>query len=175
MFKLIAVTLAAFYVVLTVFGDESRRVDIDTTQAITDNVSLTTLASFAQTEEIEVARLGPDDLSEAEAVAMALEAGRAYRAERQTTPLRGAPVIAKASATTDAPAATEQSAADIWEVTGSRVNLRAGPGTGNAVVGQLSLGAEAEVLGEGDGWYQIRTVDGGTSGWIYGKFLAQKG
>ena len=30
---------------------------------------------------------------------------------------------------------------------------------------------EAEVLADADGWYQIRTSDGGVSGWIFGKFL----
>lgn len=174
MFKLVAVTLAAIYGVLTIFGDESRRVDVEVTQGVADNVNLTSLASFAQTDQIRVERLSTSGLSDAEAVAAALEAGRKYNAERGSTPLRGMPVVARAE-TVATDGVEQQAGLELWEVTGSRVNLRAGPGTGNAVVGQLSLGAEAEVLDQGDGWYRIRTVDGSTDGWIFGQFLARKG
>ena len=61
-----------------------------------------------------------------------------------------------------------------WYVTGSRVNLRGGPGKSNAVVGQVTFGAEAEVLTDKDGWFQIRLADGSASGWIFGKFLGEK-
>ena len=54
------------------------------------------------------------------------------------------------------------------------MNLRQGPGTGNAVVAQVTRGMEAEVLESQNGWYQIRTADGSLSGWISGKFLTEK-
>ena len=61
-----------------------------------------------------------------------------------------------------------------WFVTGSRVNVRQGPGTGNAVVGQVTQGMEAQVLETRDGWMQIVTKDGGASGWISGRFLEER-
>ncbi|WP_157937574.1 SH3 domain-containing protein [Oceaniglobus roseus] len=63
-------------------------------------------------------------------------------------------------------------AGDMWFVTGSRVNLRAGPSTSDSVVGQVVEGDLAEVLEENGGWYRIRTSDGGQTGFIYGKFLS---
>lgn len=55
----------------------------------------------------------------------------------------------------------------IAMVTGSVVNVRNGPGTGNAVTGQVSQGDNLSVLGQSDGWYQVNTLDGRT-GWIAG-------
>jgi hypothetical protein len=58
-------------------------------------------------------------------------------------------------------------------VTGSRVNLRAGPSTGQAVVTQLGLGDRAELLGNtADGWVQIRHVQSGRIGYMSADFLS---
>lgn len=63
---------------------------------------------------------------------------------------------------------------DLWYVTGNRVNLRGGPSTSDAVVGQVVLGQAAEVLEEtADGWFRIRTRDGADTGYIFGQFLSQ--
>lgn len=60
-----------------------------------------------------------------------------------------------------------------WYVTGSRVNLRAGPSTSESVVGRVVLGQKAEMLEETDnGWYHIRTAGGAQDGFIYSKFLS---
>lgn len=177
MFKLSAATLAAFYCVLLVFGDESRRPDAEATRTAPDNISLTQLASFVEIsgEELTaVSRADRSGLSDAEAIAMALEAGREHRAGRKSAPLRGV-IIPVAATETEATAESEVAAMNLWEVTGSRVNLRAGPSTGDAVVGQLSLGTEATVLDQGGGWYRIETADGQATGWIFGKFLSRKG
>ena len=72
-----------------------------------------------------------------------------------------------------APAPTADSA-DIWYVTGNRVNLRGGPSTSDAVVGSVVLGQRAEVLEQvADGWFRIRTADDGQDGYIFGRFLSQ--
>ncbi|MDJ0629737.1 MAG: SH3 domain-containing protein [Rhodobacter sp.] len=61
----------------------------------------------------------------------------------------------------------------IVYVTGSRVNMRAGPSTSNPVVDRLVRGTAAEVLGEaGDGWLQIRDIATGTEGFMSGDFLS---
>lgn len=57
-------------------------------------------------------------------------------------------------------------------VTGTRVNMRSGPGTGNAVVAALDRGTEVEALGEAAGdWVEIRTA-AGERGFMSNQFLS---
>lgn len=61
----------------------------------------------------------------------------------------------------------------IVEVTGSRVNLRAGPSTGNRVLGALSEGQQAELISALDnGWSHIRAIDSGVEGYMAARFLS---
>ncbi len=58
-------------------------------------------------------------------------------------------------------------AVDPRRVNGSRVNLRAGPGTGNPVLTKLDKGDLVEVLEDsGDGWLSIRVPGTGVIGWM---------
>lgn len=60
----------------------------------------------------------------------------------------------------------------LYTVTGTRVNMRAGPSTANPVVGALALGSVTEALGpEIDGWVEIRDLDSGVSGFMATRFL----
>jgi hypothetical protein len=60
----------------------------------------------------------------------------------------------------------------LGEVTGSSVNLRAGPSTGDAVLTSLLRGERVEVIGAtGNGWAQIRTVSTGVEGFMAARFL----
>ena len=178
MFKLIVVTLAAFFVILQVFGDPSRR------PAVTREApaALTLASLIGVDEKIEETSLEPEPLlSEADAIALAVEAGKRVRQERKSGPqavtLRGvADVIKVAAVNPDQSEAAAIEAAPVakWLVSGTRVNLRQGPGTSNAVVTQLTLGTEAEVIDSQNGWMQIVTTDGATTGWISGKFLKEQ-
>ena len=49
------------------------------------------------------------------------------------------------------------------------LNLRQGPGTNYAVVGKLTQGAQAAIIGRNAAgtWYQVRPTGGGT-GWVTG-------
>ncbi|MEO1538412.1 MAG: SH3 domain-containing protein [Pseudomonadota bacterium] len=170
MFRLIAVTLAALYVVFIVFGDESRR-PVEVTRAEAIGVSLLSPASLDT--ELPDSRLFVSSTSDREAVEVAIAAGHAARAGRpRTTPV--APVSTATNLTVVEPVVTSVEAPSYWYVTGSLVNLREGPSTTNAVVGQATLGTEAEVLSDRDGWYEVRLVDSSTSGWIFGDFLNQQ-
>lgn len=61
----------------------------------------------------------------------------------------------------------------VFYVTGSRVNFRAGPSTGDRVIGSLGQGAAVEVMGSSDGaWVNIRDGDG-RIGYISGQFLSE--
>lgn len=64
------------------------------------------------------------------------------------------------------PARTEPEK-DIREVSGTRVNMRDGPGTIYPVVGKASIGQKVEVLSEsGTGWLRLRVLPGQQIGWI---------
>ncbi len=61
---------------------------------------------------------------------------------------------------------------DIREVSGRRVNMRTGPGTGYPVVGTLSRGQAVDVLRDpGSGWVKLRDQDGGLVGWMSARML----
>ena len=56
---------------------------------------------------------------------------------------------------------------DIRAVSGNRVNLRGGPGTSYAVMGQLTRNAKVEILADpGTGWVKLRPLAGGPVGWM---------
>ncbi len=75
----------------------------------------------------------------------------------------------------DAPASVLQDKGiDVVEVSGTVVNLRAGPSTGNDIVGTLRRGARAELIETAEnGWMRIRDLDSGAEGYMSGKFLAR--
>ncbi|MEM1234212.1 MAG: SH3 domain-containing protein [Pseudomonadota bacterium] len=63
-------------------------------------------------------------------------------------------------------------AVDLRAVTGSRVNMRNGPGTNFQVITQLVRGDEAEILqSPGDGWVKIRAIGSGRVGWMAERLL----
>jgi uncharacterized protein YgiM (DUF1202 family) len=65
-----------------------------------------------------------------------------------------------------------QGSLDLVYVSGSRVNLRQGPGTDTSVVATLRRGDAAEIIGEaGDGWMNIREVKSGSVGYMSADFL----
>ena len=56
---------------------------------------------------------------------------------------------------------------DIRTVTGTRVNMRAGPGTQHEIVSRLTLGDEVVVLSDpGTGWLRLRPLASDQVGWI---------
>ena len=164
MIRLTVATLAALYAVLYVFGDETRRPAEAVSRAEAPALDLP--LAGALTETTEVTKVARSRISESEAVRLALEAGHNARNERKAKPMRGSVVLASAD-----PMQAPAISAEMWYVTGARVNLRQGPGTSNPVVGQVTFGMAAEVLDNRDGWYRIRLADGSASGWIFGKFL----
>lgn len=170
MIKLVVATVAAFFAVLLVFGDETRRVEVSEKKR--GPAFEFSLASFIpQSKDIGEIRLEPvSALSDEEAVKIAIETGETLRAKRSGT-YEGD--IVAAAALADTVSSVDAPATDFWYVSGTRVNLRAGPGTVNAVVASLTFGTEAEVLSDtGADWIEIRTADG-TAGWISSIFLTE--
>lgn len=59
--------------------------------------------------------------------------------------------------------------ADIRSVTGSLVNMRAGPGASFEKITQLRLGTRVEVIDRSpNGWLYLRVAETGTEGWMAG-------
>jgi len=82
----------------------------------------------------------------------------------ETAPLalRETPVAPEATPTQVAPAPK-----DIREVSGTRVNMRDGPGTIYPIVGKARMGQRVEVLSDsGTGWLRLRVLPEQQVGWI---------
>lgn len=173
MFKMVVATLAAIFIVLLIFGDDSRRAEVSKSNR-KPAIEFSLAAFIPQTNEIDKVELEPaPTLSDVEAVKAAVAAGELLRADRRVTKSDDFVTIAATVETSvnGADAATDPLAVESWYVSGTRVNLRAGPGTTNAVVARLGLGTEAKLLSDpAADWIEIRTADG-TAGWISSKFL----
>ncbi len=78
------------------------------------------------------------------------------------------------TADTPEPAAWTPPPADIREITGTRVNMRDGPGTIYPVITRLTIGHEVEVLGEsGTGWLRLRSLPEQQIGWISASLVSK--
>ncbi|WP_241481180.1 SH3 domain-containing protein [Ruegeria sp. ANG-S4] len=56
---------------------------------------------------------------------------------------------------------------DIREISGTRVNMRDGPGTIYPIIGKVTLGQKVEVLSEsGTGWLRLRVLPAQQIGWV---------
>ncbi len=169
MIKLILVTLVAFYGILLIGGERADG-EIVARQSASEGLGFS-LASFVTPASAESV-VTYKGLSDVEAVEVALAAGAAQRAGRVgETSLRG--LIAAVEA--EPSEAELQAVEELWYVSGTMVNLRAGPGTENPVVATLSLGTGTKVLSDPNAdWIEIQTTDGSVSGWIFRKYLSDR-
>lgn len=76
--------------------------------------------------------------------------------------------------TSDDPFAVDSVAATAseYEIDGSWVNVRSGPGTGNAVLKTLPRGSKGRKLEEKNGWSKV-DFGNGLIGWVSNKYLAK--
>lgn len=56
------------------------------------------------------------------------------------------------------------------KVTATKLNMRSGPSTGYSIMHQLWQGNVVKIIGQSNGWYQIRLSDGRV-GWASGQYL----
>ncbi|MBM2577174.1 SH3 domain-containing protein [Jannaschia sp. Os4] len=123
----------------------------------------------AQPSAPAVTRAEPD-------TALLAAASTASGATFSTQPrLVGEPVtvslVQPAAAPAETPAALDATG-PLVRVTGSRVNMRSGPGVANGVVDSLPRGTVAEAIGEPvSGWQEIRDVESGLTGFMSSNFL----
>ncbi|WP_353473250.1 SH3 domain-containing protein [Salipiger sp. H15] len=124
--------------------------------------STASLADVSASDSPSPAPARPDVIDVALAAVPAQPISASFEPESAT------PVAAPAAA-----AAAEPDSGDLRRVTGTRVNLRYGPGTGYSVVGQLAEGDEVEILSDpGDGWVKLQARNGGTAGWMFDAYLS---
>ncbi|MCE8535739.1 SH3 domain-containing protein [Ruegeria pomeroyi] len=84
------------------------------------------------------------------------------------------PETALASSTTETQP-FDRSAPDLREITGSRVNMRDGPGTIYPVINRLTVGHKVEVLDDsGTGWLRLRVLPEQQIGWIAASLVSKK-
>jgi cell wall-associated NlpC family hydrolase len=84
-------------------------------------------------------------------------------------------IKAQAAETTTGTAQTSNAVVDTnlnvtGVVTASRLNLRTGPSTSYSIMHVLWQGNRVKVVGQSNGWYQVRLSDGRT-GWVSGAYL----
>lgn len=157
MIRLTLLLLATIAVTMIIAGEDSG-------QQASDGFDAPDLIGSAEADAAPrpAERLALDD--EAGAIARAIAATeRKDRAEPQA-------VVQTASLERTVEAPRDDA---LHYVTGSRVNLRAGPSTAEPVVGRVSHGQRAELVEEtADGWMQIRLPENGRTAYIYGRFLS---
>jgi uncharacterized protein YgiM (DUF1202 family) len=156
MFRMTAALLLGLYAVFVIWGEptpDDVAVARGETSPASAPVAVAAAPSTSPETQAPLARI-----SDREALRMALAAG-------EKTAARTMPATAEVPEAEGAP--------DLWYVTGSRVNLRAGPSSSTAIVGGVSLGDRAEILSDpAEPWTRIRT-ESGIEAWIFSRFIAE--
>lgn len=71
------------------------------------------------------------------------------------------------------PVATPDPAPALYVVTGSRVNVRSGPGTNHGIISSVRRGDEVEILSpDGQSWAEIRITTSGKTGFMARRFIS---
>ena len=134
------------------------------TRASLNLVSFQAATQPSVTEEQTPSEIAPE--VDAAAIAQLATEQELSLAALETTPAAGQS-IAFAGNTISASSGDVAADLDIRIVKGSLVNMRSGPGTDYDVVDQLSQSTRVEVLTDtGNGWVELRPLEGGPSGWI---------
>lgn len=173
MIRLTLTLLAAIGVTLSIAGGDLPEAP-DAPGAASAAAAQTTRARAAPTDDLPQ-RLALED--EAGAIARALSADAPAPAQGEDLRLwaavarQGAEPAGTVTASEPDPAPTRHA-----RVTGSRVNLRAGPSTADRVLDQVVRDQRVEVLeARTDGWSRIRVPETGRTAWIFDRFLTPAG
>ncbi len=173
MLRLALMTSAAVYAGLVIYSEdapvsESAEEDVIVADAAPNPVQPETTAQdgvfrTAMGLDLTIAAvIDPSDIALDDATEVA-----AIRTERFADPdAQADTVMASASEAEPEPALL------LVAVSGSSVNLRAGPSTNDGILGALFRGEQAEVIATLEtGWAHIRVVDTGVEGYMATRFL----
>ena len=161
---LIALTLAAGYGLLAVYGDPLPRSAPPATRAETSE----SVAAPPETSASEASATRAEPAGDAQDLVQATSQ-TPQQVQRFPGPaLRPSPQYADRVP----PAAPRaESGGQLARITGSRVNMRAGPSTADAVLTSLGRGTAVQALGPlGGDWVHVRAPDG-QRGYVSGQFL----
>ncbi len=166
MFKLIFLTLLALVTVLVVFGEgDGRRIEAPSVEAVTPAAGSATAPNPALPTEAVAASAGVVD-------APAVQQTPQQVQDFPGPDLRPSPEFAGQTPAANPASDLAAAPTDTLYVTGNSVNFRAGPTTGDAIVGKLTRGHMVTAIGERSGdWVEIRDSDGRT-GFIASQFLS---
>lgn len=153
---LLLATLAGLFLVLTIWGDGNPRAA---------NRPVPEVQPAAQDAEAQALAVPEPQI--APAAVIQAESQTPEQVQRFPGPaLRPSPEHAGETPVPDLPEGL------VLYVTGDRVNMRAGPSTGDRVVASLTRGTAVQPLGPQDAeWVNIRDADGRT-GYVAGRFLS---
>lgn len=136
----------------------------------------TAIAEAEEAPVVEVTRAEPADLLDVTGVEIAVtevETANVAAEEEVVAEIIAAALIEPIVVEPEIEAVIEP-ALDIREVAGSRVNMRAGPGTSYDVLDTLPGGTEAEVMAvNADGWARIRIIETDKIGWMAERLLTE--
>lgn len=179
MFKWVLGLCAALYGTLMLFGEPTPEELAARQTAAPEVVAVTpTQAVDRETQAFDVEEVV------APAIAEAVEPIPPITIERVSAAIQTAPALPEAVVTEILPVATEllansqtastvATANPIWRVTAQRVNLRSGPSTSNAVVGQALQDDSAEIIELlPSGWAKVYVLESGTEAYVSAQFLA---
>lgn len=165
----LAATLVVLYAVLTIYGTgDQRRPAVSEARTDTEDQARSTAEETGLLPSLTTQSV-TNEPPAAEVVQVATQTPQQVQ-DFPGPPLQPSPEHAHQSTAQPAPP-PPGAEGTIFYVTGTRVNFRAGPSTGDRVIGALNAGAAVEVLGPTDAsWVNIRDADG-RIGYISGQFL----
>ena len=184
MFKWVACLCAALYFTLLVFGEAPE--GEETAVVVEEVQEATTVSSIIEEAPVQAEPAVAVEVAAVEQEPAAVEVAATPAPEITTEPLDAGvtPVAAvqdttqpaseptPVSVTEEVPAENTNGVGEIWVVTGSTVNLRAGATTQAAVLGRTRRGDSAEVIELLDnGWAKVYILESGLEAYMSAKFL----
>ncbi len=181
MFRLIFWTCAALYAVLTLYGEpapvmSAARFVTSAEEATAEPAAAAPQAAAPAPDKAPAPALPPEDDGGIKVTPVSF--GSAPAPALRSIDKRDAP----AGYTGYTPAQPRQTAAPatpggaVYTVTGSRVNLRAGPSTGAEVITALTRGTRATLVSApANGWVELQVQATGLRGFMAERFLAPEG
>ena len=147
------------------FVDTDPPLDPPSNEVTRVSLNLTTLQEVLEEEEAPVAEVVAAAETEAETPSVPVNPG--FSVSSENTPAIIPSLIVGADEPATEPLTVAAVANDIRTVSGSRVNVRGGPGTDFGIVSRLVRGDAVEVLqDDGNGWVLMRPLDGDIEGWM---------
>ena len=149
----------------------SQSAFVDTDPPLSDEAEVTRISlNLTSLEDVQTATaetVGADEVVAGESDEAAVPRNAAFEVSSATTPAIIPSLIDPNDGVLTESTSETANLLDLRVVTGTRVNVRSGPGTQFGVVSKLVEGDEVEILEDnGNGWVRLRPVGDGPIGWM---------